>query len=175
MGPDNDKNDIENVEHAPHGSQPSSRTASVRHEHNEIVGETEFSENRKGLPFRSYDKIRNPLSGISKPQLMSDVESFAREKDLMDSLSELQKGALIAQDPTRFEALEDLTEEDKIILRQETTHRWHQPRTLYYMTSVFLHLTEDAANNYNSSLRWFCYRARHGSNGSQWGAGVLLR
>lgn len=26
---------------------------------------------------------------------------------------------------------DQLSEEDKIILRRETTHRWHQPKTLY--------------------------------------------
>jgi len=135
MGPYKDKNDVEKVKNPPHGSQPSSRTASVRHEHNEKIDETAFSHNRDEVPVRNYDKVRNPLAGVSKPQLMRDVEAFAQEKDMMDSLTELQKGALIAQDPSRFETLEDLTEEDKEILRQETTHRWRQPRTLYYMTS----------------------------------------
>lgn len=44
-------------------------------------------------------KLSNPLKGISHHQLMSDVEVFARERGLTHILSELQKGALIAQDP----------------------------------------------------------------------------
>lgn len=35
-----------------------------------------------------------------------------------------------------FELLDQLSEEDKEILRRETTHRWHQPKTLYAL--VFL-------------------------------------
>lgn len=35
-----------------------------------------------------------------------------------------------------FEMFDQLTEEDKEILRRETTHRWHQPKTLYAL--VFL-------------------------------------
>lgn len=138
MDPLNNRNDTEKVERAPNGSQPSSRTASVRHEHTEKAGEHEFF-NSQEAPAKGYDKVRNPLAGIPKAQLMRDVEVFAQEKDLMDSLPELQKGALIAQDPARFEMEEELSEEEKDVFRQETTHRWRQPRTLYYMTSEHFH------------------------------------
>lgn len=136
MDPSTKKNDTEKIERAPGGSQPSSRTASVRHEHTEKTGDNDYSDDREEVPSRNYDKVRNPLAGISKPQLMRDVEAFAQEKGLMDSLPELQKGALIAQDPTRFEMVEELTEEEKDVFRAETTHRWRQPRTLYYMTGM---------------------------------------
>ena len=135
MDPLNNKNDTEKVERAPNGSQPSSRTASVRHENNEKAGEHEFFNNTQETPAKGYDKVRNPLAGIPKARLMRDVEAFAQEKDMMDSLPELQKGALIAQDPARFEMVEELSEEEKDVFRQETSHRWRQPRTLYYMTS----------------------------------------
>lgn len=32
-----------------------------------------------------------------------------------------------------FEMFEQLSEEEKLILRRETTHRWHQPYTLYFL------------------------------------------
>ena len=43
-------------------------------------------------------KLANPLRGIPRDQLLSDVEAFAKERGLTHILSDLQKGALIAQD-----------------------------------------------------------------------------
>lgn len=80
-------------------------------------------------------RLRNPLVGLSKRDLMRDVEDFAKEKDLMDALDDLKKGALVSQNPTMFETIEELTEDDKEILRRETTHRWIQPFMMYFMTS----------------------------------------
>jgi len=48
-----------------------------------------------------------------------------------DVLDLLKKGALVAQDPSAFESIEELDEDDRVTLRREITHRWSQPRTLY--------------------------------------------
>jgi uncharacterized protein (DUF885 family) len=85
----------------------------------------------------STTKQKNPLAGLTTEELFQDVEKFAREKDLEHILEDLKKGALVAQDPKRFEELSDLTEEDKEFLRREKTHRWHQPFMMYFMTSMF--------------------------------------
>ncbi|KAF7307941.1 MFS domain-containing protein [Mycena kentingensis (nom. inval.)] len=78
-------------------------------------------------------KLDNPLRGISREQLLRDVELFAEEKGLTDLLPELQKGALVAQNPAAFESVDLLTEDDKYHIRRETTHRYSQTRSLYYM------------------------------------------
>lgn len=66
-------------------------------------------------------RIQNPLHGIPKKLLLSQVEEFAREKGMEDITEVLQKGALIAQNPSKFESLEELDESDKEIIRRETT------------------------------------------------------
>jgi len=43
----------------------------------------------------------------------------------------LRKGALVAQDPTNFEQVEDLSATEVDALRNETLHKWRQPRALY--------------------------------------------
>ncbi|KAJ7769957.1 hypothetical protein B0H16DRAFT_1516921 [Mycena metata] len=78
-------------------------------------------------------KLANPLRGVSREQLLRDVDQFAEEKGLKHLSAELQKGALVAQDPAAFESIDLLTEDDKYHLRRETTHRYHQTGTLYYM------------------------------------------
>ncbi|KAK7456375.1 hypothetical protein VKT23_010623 [Stygiomarasmius scandens] len=77
-------------------------------------------------------KIQNPLHGIPKAKLLSQVEEFTREKGMDDLLPLFQKGALLAQKPKEFESMPELDEEDKAIIRREVTHRWDQPRDLYF-------------------------------------------
>ncbi|KAF7558550.1 hypothetical protein G7046_g5615 [Stylonectria norvegica] len=77
--------------------------------------------------------FENPLSSRTKGELMSDVEDFCRRFDLMDSVEDFRKGALVAQSPTNAQHIPDLTAEDKKVLEREHTHRWSQPFTLYWL------------------------------------------
>ncbi|PSR73886.1 hypothetical protein PHLCEN_2v10306 [Hermanssonia centrifuga] len=78
-------------------------------------------------------KLANPLEGIPYEKLIANAERFANDHNLGHLTEEFKKGAVIAQDPTAFESLPLLTEEDKVVLRRELTHRWSQPMELYYM------------------------------------------
>lgn len=80
------------------------------------------------------DRIQNPLAGIPREQLLSNVEEFARENNLEEYTPLLRKGALVAQDPTCFEDIqgaEALDEAEIYALKREITHKWSVPRTLY--------------------------------------------
>ncbi|KAI4266793.1 MAG: hypothetical protein LQ337_008662 [Flavoplaca oasis] len=79
-------------------------------------------------------KLQNPLAGMSHDELMTDVEQFAKEHNLDYALDDLQKGALVAQNKAGFENFDQLTDDDKTLIREEKLHRWKQPRMLYYMT-----------------------------------------
>ncbi|KAI0075386.1 hypothetical protein K474DRAFT_1664337 [Panus rudis PR-1116 ss-1] len=78
-------------------------------------------------------KLANPLNGIPHDQLVDDAARFADEHGLGHLRETFKKGALVAQDPTKFESLSILDEEDKQVLRREITHRWDQPWQLYYL------------------------------------------
>ena len=80
-----------------------------------------------------YAKITNPLEGVPKAKLLADAAKFANAHGLQHLTAEIQKGALVAQDPENFENIEELTEEDRVALRREKTHRWDQPWQLYYL------------------------------------------
>jgi hypothetical protein len=99
----------------------------------------EWSRDVKGdeesLP--ASKKLHNPLAGLTREQLLDDVERFAASKQLEHILPDLRKGALIAQDPKLFETLDDLSEQDKELIRREKTHRWSQPFMMYFMTSMY--------------------------------------
>ncbi|KAK4162379.1 putative polyol transporter 1 [Cladorrhinum sp. PSN259] len=79
-------------------------------------------------------KIRNPLEGIPRDELMSRVEQFAQEKGLVEHTALLRKGALVAQNPDNFENFsgeEALTQEEKDALHFEVEHKWRMPMRLF--------------------------------------------
>lgn len=77
--------------------------------------------------------FENPLAGVSKEQLMQDVEDFCRDNNLMEHVDAFRKGALIAQNPRNTASIGELSDEERIILDRERTHRWSQPMTLYWL------------------------------------------
>jgi hypothetical protein len=85
-----------------------------------------------GVPISA--KLKNPLSGFTREEMLADVELFAKEKDLEDIIPLLKKGALVAQNPKGFESIEELDDTEREWLRQEKSHRWNQPYMLYFMT-----------------------------------------
>ncbi|MCJ1383903.1 hypothetical protein MMC17_007017 [Xylographa soralifera] len=74
--------------------------------------------------------IENPLHGFTPEGLMADVEDFVRSKKLED-LELFKRAAKIARDPRFFERVSGLGEEEKDALRDETRHRFEQPRGLW--------------------------------------------
>ncbi|KAJ5908416.1 hypothetical protein N7495_001098, partial [Penicillium taxi] len=77
-------------------------------------------------------RIENPLEGLSRDQLIQEVERFAGDSGLVDLLPLLHKGAVAAQSPNEIDTLELLDSRDRAILHEEVTHRWKQPWALYY-------------------------------------------
>jgi hypothetical protein len=77
--------------------------------------------------------LQNPLAGKSREVLIRDVKSFVRDNGFEEDEEIFIKGALVAQRPDDIENIADLTDEDKAALRFETTHKWRQPFTLYFL------------------------------------------
>ena len=63
---------------------------------------------------------------------MGNVEAFAHQHELVDILSLLRRGALVAQNPTNLDSIAELDDADRLIIREETSRRWNHPWTLYY-------------------------------------------
>ncbi|CCA67930.1 related to myo-inositol transport protein ITR1 [Serendipita indica DSM 11827] len=78
-------------------------------------------------------KLANLLMGKSKAEIIADVNEWTKEHGMEDLVETFRKGALVAANPAGFEELDELSEEDKTNLRRETTHKWSQPKELYYM------------------------------------------
>ncbi|OLN96956.1 Galactose-proton symporter [Colletotrichum chlorophyti] len=83
--------------------------------------------------------LRNPLAGLTYDELMADVDAFTEEKGLTEHRDAFRKGALVAQvsnRPDGFETVEGLDEEERAVLRKEITHRWSQPKMLYFLCAL---------------------------------------
>ncbi len=62
---------------------------------------------------------------------MADVESFAQMAGMNEQLPLLKKGALAAQNPTAYETLPELDDDERDALRFEVTNKWKHPKILY--------------------------------------------
>ncbi|KAL9115012.1 MAG: hypothetical protein Q9227_001256 [Pyrenula ochraceoflavens] len=81
-------------------------------------------------------KFENPLASIRREKLMSDVQEFCEQNDLMDQLENFQKGALAAQAGSNAHSLTELSDEEKHWLTLEHTRKWKQPWQLYWLASM---------------------------------------
>ncbi|KAJ9608085.1 hypothetical protein H2200_007073 [Cladophialophora chaetospira] len=98
-----------------------------------LIGDAEKrKQSVADLTANTTGEIRNPLVGVPREALMQDVEDFATTHNLQEILPLLRKGALAAQSPHLFEEMNDFDENEKHILREEITHRWRQPKILYF-------------------------------------------
>ncbi|KMU88114.1 hypothetical protein CIHG_05882 [Coccidioides immitis H538.4] len=89
---------------------------------------------RRGSDGKLNAIFENPLAQVSRHQLMADVERFCTRYNLMDHIDTFKKGALVSQNPDGALDLPELTEEDKVALRREKTHKWSQPMALFHLT-----------------------------------------
>ena len=81
--------------------------------------------------------FENPLAGISEEQLFKDVDDFCNKFNLMGHNEAFRKGALVAQSPHTAQDMDYLNDQDKAVLLREHTHKWDQPKSLYYLVSEY--------------------------------------
>jgi hypothetical protein len=86
--------------------------------------------------------LENPLAVKSREAVISDARVFAHEFGMGEDEDYFVKGALVARNPNDFEDIAELDEEDKIALREEITHKWKQPFTLYYLVGISCSVSE---------------------------------
>ncbi|KAK1970831.1 hexose transporter [Colletotrichum sublineola] len=83
--------------------------------------------------------LRNPLVGLTTDELVAEADSFTESKGLQEHRDIFRKGAMVAQvinRPDGFESIAALNEEERAVLRKEITHRWSQPKALYFLCAL---------------------------------------
>ncbi len=78
-------------------------------------------------------KLANPLAGYSHTELEEMGAAYATKYQLGDEsdIRAFRMGAILAQDPARYEQCRGLEQDEVEILRKEFTNRWSQPKLMY--------------------------------------------
>lgn len=84
------------------------------------------------VPGGAKGKIVNPLSHLSKAELLAQADAFIAEKGLEEHSDVIKRGALVAQSPAAYGSLEELSTEEKDAISYELAHKWSHPFTLYF-------------------------------------------
>ena len=102
-------------------------------EHHEKIDKG-YGEDPEVVPRNKLNAMfENPLADIPKAQLMKDVDDFCATHELQEYNAAFRKGALVAQNPHDIQSIEELDDTDRTHLEDEHTHKWRQPKTLYYL------------------------------------------
>ncbi|TQN68132.1 Myo-inositol transporter 2 [Colletotrichum shisoi] len=93
----------------------------------------------KGARASTAALLRNPLAGLTPDELIAEADRFTELKGLQEHQEIFRKGAMVAQvvnKPDGFESIIALNDEEKAVLRKEVTHRWSQPKSLYFLCAL---------------------------------------
>lgn len=107
----------------------------------EMYAEKGTTHTEEVLAARSLEaRVRNPLEGIPRDELMQNVADFAAARGLTEHLAILRKGALVAQNPSDIHLLEGtdeaLTPEQAAVLERERTNKWAMPARLFWTIAM---------------------------------------
>ncbi|KAI9820607.1 MAG: hypothetical protein M1827_004976 [Pycnora praestabilis] len=120
---DNNKRENAHAEHADY------RNHSVAH-NSERHGSVPAAERaRRNL----NAKLANPLAGYSHAELEDQGAQYAMKHQLgeEDDIRAFRMGAVLAQDPTKYDSIRGLDDSEREVLRKEFTNRWSQPMLMY--------------------------------------------
>jgi hypothetical protein len=104
------------------------------------IDSSEHLDRSTGAEVSDAKKLINPLHGISKEQLLADVDQFCAETGMTEHTDVFRRGALVAQRPEEYEEIPELTEDDLFWLRKSTASKWSHPKMLYF-TGTFSHFS----------------------------------
>ncbi|KAH9864565.1 hypothetical protein J1614_010500 [Plenodomus biglobosus] len=129
------KPDIEATEPVLSSSGGSSKTDLGATQHHEDASRSVSQQRQASVAA----KLRNPLAGLSEEAIIADVDAWCMEKGLSEHQDAFRKGALIARVGQRddgFEYVNQLSSEEKDVMRHEATYRWSQPFQLYFLVTL---------------------------------------
>ena len=81
--------------------------------------------------------------------MLRDVDEFATKYDVQDLKPLLIKGALVAQAPSHIDRITELDDADRLVIVEEVTHKWRQPRALYL--TIFLNSVAAAIQGWDQT------------------------
>lgn len=103
--------------------------------------------------------FRSPENGLDEHEILLDADELATKYNLDDIRDVLRKGALLACDPTNFERVEGLTEEELVVLSNEKFQKWDNSQALSSVASFCNEGISPVSQNPSPPPPpYFCYR-----------------
>lgn len=133
-------------------------------------------------------KLANPLAGLSVSELSRLGENYCREAGLGESEEDLRAfrlGAVLAagghagEDGRGYDVVDGLTAREREVLVREETHKWSQPKKLYFvivselLNRTLLNLSVKADDPLVNSLLTLCCGSGYGRDSCQWCTNLL--
>ncbi|KAA1129411.1 hypothetical protein PGTUg99_032672 [Puccinia graminis f. sp. tritici] len=85
---------------------------------------------------RISSKLENPLAGLTTQELIDEAEEFCLKHSLLEHVHTFRRGAILAADPSDLDRLPQITEEERQWVSFETTRKWKQPMTMFYIAVI---------------------------------------
>ncbi|KAI1210457.1 uncharacterized protein F4807DRAFT_67183 [Annulohypoxylon truncatum] len=78
-------------------------------------------------------KLENPLGGLTPEQLAQRGEDFCAKHGFTnkDDIRAFRLGAMIAGNMNKYDTVDGLTDNERLVLDRELTHKWSNPGMLY--------------------------------------------
>jgi hypothetical protein len=76
--------------------------------------------------------VHNPLARLSKGAAVENAQAWAEEHGMSEHVGLFGRAALVARDPSRFEMLTELQDDERAALIYEREHKWNGPVMLWY-------------------------------------------
>lgn len=82
-------------------------------------------------------KLDNPLAGFSPEQLGRMGEDYCQKYGINDDedVRAFRLGAMIAGNMNKYDTMAELTAQERAALDGETTHKWRNPKMLYFVVA----------------------------------------
>ncbi|KAE8154283.1 hypothetical protein BDV25DRAFT_147868 [Aspergillus avenaceus] len=87
-------------------------------------------------PSVALNIVVNPLTRNTKEENVHDARSFAESHNMTEHADLFGRAALVARDPLQFEAVQELSNDERNALAYERDHKWHGPFMLWYSISL---------------------------------------
>lgn len=116
-------------------ASPESRAEIEHRDHSGASGSLDKVDEETRKRIEASQKLANPLAGIGQKQLADMGEDYAREAGLTsdEDIRAFRIGAMIAGNENKYDTIAELTDHEREILDREDTHKWSNPKMLYWV------------------------------------------
>ncbi|WWD02360.1 hypothetical protein V865_000399 [Kwoniella europaea PYCC6329] len=114
--------DIKAAETTHHEHAPSTNTSSTPNENDNV--QIDYTPEDRDARLAARATLQNALHGIPKAQLIKESDEFCDAHGLEEHKDTFRKGALLAQRPGEWAAIDELNAEEKAAIGFEHRHKW---------------------------------------------------